>query len=564
MSELLETSSVPEMETVVCRDDSIQDAGIIEPPVGNSITIDTSNEGISAILSYDNGKWNFQLTYNSELQFPIITDKEPIIEAKDSRDTKIVKQLSRLLDVKKDEAENLLHEIMTKAGQRKAELFHLLSDDSENEDISLTLEEKYPEYIITRANDVLQNNDAFEFIVDVWRSQYAGNNDSIGYATLCSIASTYITSSKGINVKVSGKSGFGKSTGITKMFALTPPEKTLITNLSGKAVYYDPNLKEGMCLYVDDVDLTKADLMTTIKQSTSDFQNETTHQTVINGEGVKCGIPPRVSWVMSAVNGFDDEQLSSRFLCVEVEESIEYQKDINRNQKDEEFNVNVTGKPDNDTLTCRCIFEILGKELYEIRIPFAHAITWNDIEHPRNFPMFKDIVKAITFFNIKQREKYHDFYLSTPEDFYKAKQVYQQLEKINSTKLTADEIKVLECLEQQYKARGTKAGEQTLDGKIDRNMIAEYLGKTSQTIKNILHGKDKNSGLLLKVPGLHDEQTKVPTSRGYTSKYLYWYAGKATKSSYQDVVGIDDDIVDVEIGKWKKVIVDKRKTEGLL
>lgn|GEM_PF-2411495 len=561
MSGLLETSPVIDMGTIVYQND-----GLIEPPVGNCITIDTSNKKISARISFvkKKSKWNFQLIYDGEPQFPIITDKELITEIKDTRDNKIIKQLSRLLGVKTDEAENLLYEIMTKAGQREAELFYLVSSDSENEDEVLTLEDKYPEYIVKEANDILHNADAFEFIMGVWRRRYAGNNDSIGYATLCSIASTYITSSKGINVKVSGKSGLGKSTGITRMFALTPPEKTLTSNLSGKAVYYNSNLKEGMCLYIDDVDLTKADLMTTIKQSTSDFQNKTTHQTVINGIGVKCGIPPRIAWLMSAVNGFDDEQLSSRFLCVEVDESIEYQKQINNHQKDEEFNVNVTGKPDNETLTCRCIFDILGEDLYEIRIPFAHAIIWSDIEHPRNFPMFKDIVKAITFFNIKQREKFYDFYLSTPEDFYKAKEVYQQLEKINSTKLTNDEIKVLQCLEQQYKARGIEAGGQTLDGKIDRIQIVKYLGKSSQTIKNILHGKDNNSGLLLKVPGLHNEQTKIPTKRGNTTKYFYWYEGKATKSSYQDVVGIDDDIIDAEIKKWKEVIVSKRKAEGLI
>ena len=56
--------------------------------------------------------------------------------------------------------------------------------------------------------------------------------------TLCVIASTIILDSKGIHEKVGGPSGFGKSAGITRMFALLPPEKTYVSSMSAKALFY--------------------------------------------------------------------------------------------------------------------------------------------------------------------------------------------------------------------------------------------------------------------------------------------------------------------------------------
>ncbi len=104
---------------------------------------------------------------------------------------------------------------------------------------------------------------------------------------------------------------------------------------------------------------------------------------------------------------------------------------------------------DDDVLICRCIFDILDKERYTIIVPFIAAIEWTNIENRRNFPKFLDILKSITFFKVRQRQKLSEYYLSEIEDFDKALSIYNGTAKNNATNLTDQEIKVLKFIERE-------------------------------------------------------------------------------------------------------------------
>jgi len=268
--------------------------------------------------------------------------------------------------------------------------------------------------------------------------------------TICVIGSTLISNSKGLHEKVGGPSGYGKSAGITRMFALFPPNKTLVSSMSPKAAFY-ADLKPGTVIYCDDVDLSQKDLQTTIKQSTSDYQHVATHTTVNKGDGVEHTISPRTGWILSSVDNFTDDQMDTRFGETGVSDSIEKQQAIFKKQAEGEFEKASAGEPDEDVLVCRCMWYILqGIDLYEIRIPFAKAITWADIKHPRSFPFFMDMIRCMTLFKIRQRAKVGDFYVATIDDYNKAKEVYKKMEHINATKLNTKEIAILEYLSKQY------------------------------------------------------------------------------------------------------------------
>ena len=517
------------------------------------IRLEVDNSDISFVTFFSDKKWLVQIMYQGIPQYPVVIDQNPIYEAKDARDKKIIKLLVRF-GVDKRAAENLLFAAMTEAGKRIDE-FELLSLGEPDDEVSMT--DKYPEDIIIKANDILQHGDPFNFYLSKWKQCYAiiNDDDTLGAMTICVIGSTLISNSKGLHEKVGGPSGYGKSAGITRMFALFPGGKTLVSSMSPKAAFY-ADLKPGTVIYCDDVDLSQKDLQTTIKQSTSDYQQSAKHTTVNKGDSVKLTIAPRTGWILSSVDNFDDEQMDTRFGGTEVSDSIEKQLAIFMKQADSEFEKASAGEPDEDVLVCRCMWDILqNDDLSEIRIPFAKAITWSDIKHPRSFPFFSDMIRCMTLFKIRQREKVGDFYVATMDDYNQAKEIYKKMEHINATKLNTKEIAILEYLSKQYHNIDNAVNL----GRVSRIDLVEHLSKhynmKQQNIIDIIHGKkDGDGGLLNKVSGLQTEQM-VNNVFGGPSLRWYWYSGSLTKEGYADSIILNEKFAQSEIARWREVIL---------
>jgi len=175
---------------------------------------------------------------------------------------------------------------------------------------------------------------------------------------MCSVITSRILNSKrGLHIKPSGDSGKGKSDAIECFLELLPIGVYITGSMSAKALFYDENLKPGTLIYSDDASFTD-DVISTIKQSTSKFQKETIHRTVVNGEAQNFTIPPRVTFWFSAVEGMDDEQLANRFLHADVDSSSEQdEKVFNHQVESEAWYESDSVEP--DVLICRCIFDIL-------------------------------------------------------------------------------------------------------------------------------------------------------------------------------------------------------------
>ena len=65
---------------------------------------------------------------------------------------------------------------------------------------------------------------------------------------------------------------------------------TSLKDLSAKSLFYHPDLKAGTIVFSDDVKI-KGDLEDTLKRSMTNFQQKTTHMTVVNGESKTLDIP---------------------------------------------------------------------------------------------------------------------------------------------------------------------------------------------------------------------------------------------------------------------------------
>lgn len=401
------------------------------------VELSTSNENIKFIVAYEPNRWLTQISINGKNKYPILPSKVPLFELNDARN----KNIAKLLQVNKIEDDGLIEELMEVAGQKAEELMRLMEPEEE----VTSPEQKYDSKIVERANYILEKGDPFQFYLDKWKSSYAitDDDDSIGALTLCVIASTQISKSDGIHEKVGGPSGFGKSSGITTMFKLFPPEKTLVSSMSAKALFYT-ELPDGTVVYCDDIDLSDVNFFTTVKQSTSDYQQVTKHTTVNNGSSLKCSTARRIGWILSSVDNFTDEQLDSRFGETEVNDDIDKQQAIYQKQKDKEKSKVRADKLDDDTLVCQYMWDIIALGgLYDIVIPFVESIKWADIQRPRSWPFFSDIIRCYTLFKIKQRDQYNGIYMATVEDFEAARDMYKKMEHINATKLNTKEIAVL-------------------------------------------------------------------------------------------------------------------------
>ncbi len=429
-------------------------------------------------------------------------------------------------DYKKTTIESALSELSATYQIRKQETKKEVSD-------------KYSKEIIDVSKQLLEKGDPLLFMLETWNLRHIGDRN-IGENCLCSVASTYIlTSERGLHIKPSGASGKGKSDGMEEVLRLLPTLKFISGSMSSKALFYDDSLPAGTIIYADDAKLND-DTIATIKQSTSRFQDTTTHRTVNNQKSQVYTIPARCVFWFTTVDGITDDQLSNRFLLADVDESPEQDRRVYEHIQDKESQIYES--LEDDILICRCMFDLLGNELYVIKIPFAHSIEWRNIDNRRNFSKFLDIVKAVTFFNIKQRRKIGNTYLSTVEDFDRAVDIYTGTSKNNATNLTAQEIKVLRFITEKNKY--DNKGKMVEQGDVTIKQLMSFLNVSWQRVKTILEGNDGKGGMLAKVANLNrvDSSTIIGGEKTAVStrETKYSFFGKKIGIEIYDSVAVMD------------------------
>ncbi len=419
-------------------------------------------------------------------------------------------------------------------------------ETQEERDVSDDRLSIYPEIIREQAYRILKEGDTLGFMLDTWNLRHVGDRN-IGENCLCAVASTYITNTRGLHVKPSGESGKGKSDAIETVLNLLPEHKYISGSMSSKSLYYHPELIPGTIIYSDDANFTE-DTIATLKQSTSNFQKACKHRTVVNQEYAEQVIPERCSFWFSTVDAIPDEQLANRFLNADVDGSREQDLKVYNHIKDSELDLNLP--VDDDVLICRCIFDILDQELYNIKIPYINAIEWTNIENRRNFPKFLDILRSVTFFNIMQRQNINGYYLSDVEDFERALAIYKGTSKNNATNLSDLEIKVLKYIEKH--------------GQVTIKQLMDYLKVSRQRVMQILHGKDGKGGMLAKVPQLNKiDRSKTiggkDEDKTTTRENVYEYNGpKLGFEIYDAVAKIDLN----EVEKEKIKFIEKLSVES--
>lgn len=387
-------------------------------------------------------------------------------------------------------------------------------------------------HIIDEANNVLSKGNPIKYLLDTFSTMHKGDYDT-AVVLLISIATQSILNSDGIHPTLSGASGKGKSHVCQTILHLVPKEYWMDTSLSAKAMFYT-KIKPGTIVFSDDVHIGE-ELESTIKRSSSNFQDTTSHVTVdANRNGKTLTMPPRISWWLANVDSDMSTQTINRQFGVTIDETSEMDTEVRDFQLEKAITGEVKFPITDQVLVCREVIRIIKQTKTVVTIPFARRIRWKGEGNRRNLPIFLDIIKAFAVIRVKQRETSGENTIeATIEDYNDARQLYGNRAETQTTKLNDQELKLMHILESS--------------GDMDSNQIQASMALTQGSTRNLLHGKaGKSGGLLAKVAELQCEAVMMPTTTSdgtikNVKKNIYSSHGFDRFAAYNEVVTLEDE-----------------------
>mgnify|MGYP000931817797 FL=1 len=340
-----------------------------------------------------------------------------------------------------------------------------------------------------KAIEILENDDPIHYIATSCGRMVLGA-DKAFKKLICCVSVQNILQSTGLHPKLNGESGGGKTWAILTFAHHLPAEAVLKGSMSAKSGYYH-NDGNGILRILDDYQAGNEDLDTTIKQTSSEFHQPYTHRTVANNKGLKLQIGSEQTWAITSVDSSQDIQVLNRQIPINVNDSEELTKDVNR-QTIERYGEGEPQFPvDDNVLVSREIFRKLREEGYiNVRVPFYDRIEWFDTSNRRNPSIFMDLLIGITAMNRFQREKdADDYYLATEDDFHAAKELFVERDAEELVhRLTKRERQFAELLAKNK------------DG-MTREEVAKALGLSPTRISHLASGEKGKGGLSQKLPG---------------------------------------------------------------
>ena len=351
------------------------------------------------------------------------------------------------------------------------------------------------------ALEVLQHGDPKQFMLTTFFLDHEGD-EIPAECLILTLAARLVANTSGLHLSISGESGKGKSTAVNALLPQLPDRFRLKGGMSNKALLYTNNLQPGSVILLDDKDLSE-EMIGILKGVTTSFMEPYIYRSVsTDRKGVICTIPERCVWWVAKVEGAGDDQVFNRMLTCWIDESSEQDRKVASwiLHQDEL-------PPDNleedrpEVLICRAIWELLGRQLFWVIIPFASRIHFRSYANRRNIEMFENLIKAHTVLRFMQREQSirgrYFCLTATMEDFYEALRLYGQLNGTaggQETKLTRKEAELI----------GTIARNKWEEFTIPQ--LQKATGLSNGTLHRLIHGYDSRgsryTGLLEKCPAL--------------------------------------------------------------
>lgn len=372
-----------------------------------------------------------------------------------------------------------------------------------------------PDAIKDVAVEILYRGSPLEQFRKTFKTLHSGDLEVLDTVLLAQCAQHALTT-QGIQPVLSGHTGAGKTSSVQAALHLTPTEFLLSGSFSDKSLFYDTALKPGCVIFSDDTTL-KEEILATIKRAMSNFQEPTQHRTITKEGGKNVAsvleIPPRQIFLFTSAMEVGDDQLGNRQYRISVEQTPTNEKDFLQFTLERMLQGRELYPVTDDVLICREILRDIKKQLYRVRVPFAHRIMFADAKSKRNILMFYDFIQAAAVLMHRQREHIPagddgiETIEATEDDFYTARDLFQYNQDTRKFDLTKEEKALLDFIIEQG---GTIT---------EPDLIQSYAknGKhdaTRMKIRRLLYGVRDKGGLLGKVPGM----TFTQENRGITTE----------------------------------------------
>jgi hypothetical protein len=404
--------------------------------------------------------------------------------------------------------------------------------DYGNPSLDEEINNEVPEYILEKAKDILQHGNPVEFIISAHQKMHVGDVN-LAKTLLVSIGVQSVINSEGLQPKVSGDSGKGKTHCCKSMAHLIPRKWMHETSLSNKAIYYmGEELLSGSIIFCDDAILSE-EMQGVIKRATSSFQTGDAYTTIdANRKKKTLRIPGRIVWWITSVDDDQGIQLLNRQFGGGVDEGAEQDEAVAEHQL-RMAACGEVGFPENDEVfVCREIIRLIKEHVFTVKIPYAKNIHWHDKSNRRNLPIFLDVIKGFTVLRYMQRNTdIEGELIASIEDYNDAKSLYTSRAENQGLKLTDVEKKLCRAIS-------------SLGGEVTLEQAAEAIGVSIGRVRHLVYGKNKNeeSGLLHKVKGFYTERRNVETRNGARVNKIYLILkGFNVLEVFQNVVELDYD-----------------------
>ena len=353
-------------------------------------------------------------------------------------------------------------------------------------------------------------------------------DEAVTELLMLSVASMSVRNTNGLQPKLSGESGMGKTHSTKTVLHLMPPTIYRAASFSSKALFYDDTLRPKMVIFSDDVNLAP-DVEETVRAAMTNWDSPTERITLDGKRNpITLSLPPRVAFWLTSVSTKSTIQLLNRQVEMNVDESPDQDKRVEQHQRMLAESGLSEFYADDEVELLREAFLHLNQISHAVTIPFIYNIKFTNVRNRRNFPIFLDFVKAYCVLNYSARCTDKDGALiAIKQDFDNAIGLFKTVAVQQVTKLNEKERLVASVIRD--------------NSPCDIPTIMDETRLSNSYIYELIHGqyKSDNRGMLEKIPELKfysksdvDPETGDRWGRNHYSLPAEWTLVK----SYESIV----------------------------
>lgn len=150
---------------------------------------------------------------------------------------------------------------------------------------------------------------------------------------MLSVASLSVKNTSGVQPKLSGESGMGKTHSVKTLLHLMHGRIYRAASFSSKALFYDTTLKPKTIIFSDDVTLSD-DVEATVRAAMINWESPTNHITLDSKRNpVTLSLPPRIGFWLTSVDNKSTLQLQNRQVEINVDETPDQDKRVEEHQR---------------------------------------------------------------------------------------------------------------------------------------------------------------------------------------------------------------------------------------